>query len=189
MKKQHTKPSKAELTLTIALILGMAVSAFLMYEHFAPGSSEFCNFGEGLDCGIVNKSPYANLDGIFYLMIIDYGWYWVGDLPLVNQIMLLTDTNVFIDFLTMNSFWGFLTLVLVLLLNTKYKNRDFYFVTKERNLAWIRGILAFGMLYGIFLIYIQHSILHTWCVFCLALDAVLLTTNIAAWMIKRPNGN
>jgi len=174
-RTQHT--SKARLTLTIILIVGLAVSAFLAYEHFSPSASEFCSFGEGLDCGIVNKSPYANLDGIFYLLAIDYEIYWA--------FFNVSDIHPILDFLTMNAFWGFLTLLFVILLNTKYKNRDFLFFTKERNVYWIRGILAFGMLYGLYLIYIQHYILQTWCIFCLALDAVLLSANITAWRIKK----
>ena len=55
------------------IILGMLISLFLVYEHFSSTASEFCDFGEGLDCGIVNKSPYSTLDGITYFLVFDLG--------------------------------------------------------------------------------------------------------------------
>jgi uncharacterized membrane protein len=60
------KKNTPRLILNVLLVIGMLLSLFLVYEHFSPAASKFCTFGESLDCGIVNKSPYANLDGISY---------------------------------------------------------------------------------------------------------------------------
>src|SRR3989344_2808480 len=84
----------------IVLVIGMLISLFLVYEHFTPTASKFCSFGKGFDCGIVNKSPYANIDGISYLLTIDFGL----DLPLIN----ISGINLFFDFITSNAFLGLL---------------------------------------------------------------------------------
>src|SRR3989344_4393241 len=95
--------------LSILLIIGMILSLYLLYEHFSTTTSKLCTFGENFNCGIVNKSPYANLDGIFYLLTIDLNL----NLPLIN----ISDINVILDFLTANAFLGFLTLLLLFFLN------------------------------------------------------------------------
>tara|TARA_Y100000310_G_C20666865_1_gene808024 strand:- start:1967 stop:2476 length:510 start_codon:yes stop_codon:yes gene_type:complete len=163
--------------LNVVLVIGMLISLFLVYEHFSPSASKFCTFGANLDCGIVNKSPYANLDGLSYLLTIDYGL----PLPLID----ISGINLFFDFITTNAFLGFLTLLFVFFLNTKYKNKKLLFVNAGEDLKWIRGLLVFGLIYGAYLFYIQHSILKTYCIFCLALDVTLLSLVIVAFRIRK----
>ncbi|MEK6916637.1 MAG: vitamin K epoxide reductase family protein [Nanoarchaeota archaeon] len=164
--------------LKILLILGMLISLFLVYEHFSPNASKFCDFGEGLDCGIVNKSPYANLDGISYLFTIDFGW----PIPLID----ISGINWFFNLLTSNAFLGFLTLVfLFFLVNAHEGKKNFLFIKKKDSLAWMKGITLFGVVYGFYLFLIQHYILKTYCVYCLALDVVLISSLIIVWRMKK----
>lgn len=172
MKKEMYKQ-----ILSILLIIGMLVSAFLTYEHFSETTSEVCKFGESFDCGIVNKSPYANLDGLSYLLTIDFNL----SIPLIN----LSNKNVFLDFLTSNAVLGFLTLLFVLILNTRNINEDFLFVRKEDRLKWMRGILIFGLIYGGYLFYIQHYILKTYCIFCIGLDLTIIASLITVFLMKK----
>lgn len=174
---EERRNKKLNLILNILLVLGMLISLFLLYEHFAVGSSKFCTFGANLDCGIVNKSPYANIDGISYLLTIDYGL----PIPLVT----ISDVNLFFDILTANAFLGFLTLLFVFLLNQNYKKKKWLWIEQNKNLKWIRGILMFGLIYGIYLIYIQHSVLKTYCIFCLSLDIIILSLVIVSRLIKK----
>ena len=167
---------KSRLLLSIFLVFGMLISAFLIYEHFSLTASKFCTFGNNLDCGIVNKSPYANLDGISYLLTIDFNL----PLPLID----ISGINWFFDFITTNAFLGFLTLLFVLLLNLNYKKSKFLFILKERNVKWIRGVLIFGVIYGFYLFLIQHFILKTYCIFCLALDLMMIISLIISFRIK-----
>ncbi len=163
--------------LSIVLAIGMLISLFLVYEHFSPSASKYCTFGENLDCGIVNKSPYANLDGIFYLLVIDFGM----NLPIVD----FSGINWVLDLANSNAFMGFLTLVLLFfLLKAKYKNTDFLFIDKNSVGNWLRGITLFGVFYGAYLLLIQHYILKTYCIFCLVLDFVLAIIMILVWRIK-----
>ncbi len=168
-----TKTRKA---LSIFLVIGILISAFLIYEHFSESASKFCTFGEGFNCGIVNKSPYANLDGLSYLLTIDF------DLPL--PLIDISGINWFFDFITTNAFLGLLTLFFVLMLNLNYKKDKFLFIGKKSNTKWIRGIMVFGALYGFYLFLIQHSILKTYCIFCLALDLMIIVALVLSFKIK-----
>jgi len=162
---------------SVLLLIGMLISLFLVYEHFSVGGSKFCNISEGFDCGIVNKSPYANLDGISYLLTIDFG---LG-IPLIN----ISGINWFFDLLTSNAFLGFLTLVFVFfLVRANYKKKDLFWVSRKRNLKWLRGIVTFGVIYGGYLFWIQHFILKTYCILCIALDAVLVILLVTFWSVK-----
>lgn len=168
--------NKNRLWLSIFLVLGILISAFLVYEHFSETASKFCTFGNNLDCGIVNKSPYANLDGISYLLTIDFNI----PLPLID----ISGINLFFDFITANAFLGLLTLFFILLLNLNYKKSKFLFIMKKSNVKWIRGVLIFGVIYGFYLFIIQHFILKTYCIFCLALDLVMIISLIISFKIK-----
>ena len=157
----------------VVIVIGLLISGFLVYEHFAESASEFCNIGEGFDCGIVNKSPYANIDGIFFLLVIEKGW----SIPYIN----VSSINVFFDLLTSVAFLGFWTLVLLLSLSISNKKDDLLWITANKKEAWIKGITAFGLLFGAYLFLIQHLVLKTYCIFCLGLDAVLISLVIIAW--------
>jgi uncharacterized membrane protein len=169
--------NKNRFWLNVFLALGMIVAAFLIYEHFSESASKFCTFGSSFDCGIVNKSPYANLDGISYLLTIDFNL----QLPLID----ISGINLFFDFITSNAFLGLLTLLFVLLSNLNYKKVKFLFISKEDNVKWIRGILVFGLIYGFYLFLIQHFILKTYCIFCIVLDLIIIASLIISFRIKK----
>ncbi len=157
-------------------IAGMLVSLFLTYEHFSPEASKWCTFGSSFDCGIVNKSPYANLDGFSYLLTVDFGW----NISLIN----LTQYGFVADLLTSNAFLGFLTLLfLFLLLKAYQRDKRFLWVRPNKALAWMQGILIFGVVYGSYLFLIQHFLLKTYCLFCLALDVVLIASLTIVWRL------
>ena len=111
-----------------------------------------------------------------YLLTIDYGL----PLPMLD----ISRMNVFMDLVTSNAFLGFLTLLLILLLNITHKKKDFLFIAGEHKQKWVRGILIFSVLYGAFLFYIQHFILKTYCIFCISLDVMMVLALITAYMIK-----
>jgi len=160
--------------LPVLFVLGMLISLFLTYEHFSPEASKWCTFGSSFDCGIVNKSPYASLDGISYLMTIDFGW----NIPLIN----LTQYGFLVELLISNAFLGFLTLVfLFLLLRAYQQKKQFLWIPAKKALGWMRGILIFGVVYGFYLFLIQHFILQTYCILCIALDIILISSLIIVW--------
>lgn len=165
--------------ISIFLLLGALISAFLLYEHFAPSASAFCQFGESFDCGVVNKSPYANLDGFSYLLTIDYNL----PLPLIN----ISGINPVLNFLTANAFLSLLVfLFMFLLVWKKYKNQNLFNIDVgiKNEVKWLRGIITFGLAYGFYLIYIQHSLIKMYCLYCLMLDTVMIVLTVTFWMLK-----
>jgi len=165
-------------TINFFLVIGMLISLFLLYEHFSSSASRFCTFGKHLDCGVVNQSPYANLDGISYLLTI----YFALSIPLIN----IADINPFFNLITSNAFLGFLTLLfLFFLVKSNHKDQKFWFIEKNKTLNWLKGITLFGVIYGFYLFLVQHFILKTYCIFCLVLDIVLIALLYMVWTIKK----
>ena len=177
MKKRNRISKGRYVVIFILLFLAMADSLFLLYEHFTPNVSKFCTFGESFDCGIVNKSPYANIDGISFLLTIDFSL----PLPLIN----LSDINFFSDLMTSNAFLGFLTMLFLLGLILALKNgKGFLWIEKGNVLKWAKGITLFSLLYGFYLFLIQHFILKTYCILCIALDLLIVSLLIMVWRYK-----
>ncbi len=168
--------NKLSIILNVLLVIGMLVSLFLVYEHFSPTASKFCTFGESFNCGIVNKSPYANLDGLSYLLTIDFNL----PLPLID----ISGSNFFFDIITSNAFLGFLTLLTIFLLRTKFKNKKLLWIEPKENTKWVKILLVLGVIYGLYLVYIQHFILQTYCLFCIILDLIILSSLIIAYNLK-----
>ncbi|HIH18118.1 MAG TPA: vitamin K epoxide reductase family protein [Nanoarchaeota archaeon] len=50
--------------LAILAVLAMIDSAYLLFLHYSPSSSAFCDISPSLSCGIVNKSAYSELAGV-----------------------------------------------------------------------------------------------------------------------------
>jgi len=175
-KKKKEKISN--LFLKITFVIGMLISLFLLYEHFDESASKFCTFGSNFDCGVVNKSPYANLDGISYLFTIDMGL----PLPIIN----IANINPFFDLITANAFLGFLTLVfMVLLLLSFEKKKELLFIKKDWVYPLLKGLAIFGVVYGGYLFLVQKLILNTYCIFCLGLDVTLITILVLVWRLNK----
>ena len=52
------------IVLVFLALVGIGVSAYSLYSHYRPLGESFCNFGEVLNCDIVNKSAYSKVAGI-----------------------------------------------------------------------------------------------------------------------------
>ena len=50
--------------LIILSLLGIAASSLALREHYRPYGESVCDINDHWDCGIVNHSPYAMLDGV-----------------------------------------------------------------------------------------------------------------------------
>lgn len=50
--------------LLILAVLGITVSSLALREHYRQEGDSPCSINEHWDCGVVNKSPFATLDGI-----------------------------------------------------------------------------------------------------------------------------
>ena len=52
------------LAITILAGLGIVVSSYGLWQHYAPLGAGFCNFNESFSCDVVNKSIYSEIFGI-----------------------------------------------------------------------------------------------------------------------------
>lgn len=50
--------------LIIVALLGISASSLALREHYRPYGESVCDINDHWDCGIVNHSPYAMLDGV-----------------------------------------------------------------------------------------------------------------------------
>ena len=50
--------------ISIIAIISTIISLYMVYLHYSPEPSEFCNFWENLNCDVVNKSEWSELFGI-----------------------------------------------------------------------------------------------------------------------------
>lgn len=68
--------------LTLALI-GIALSAYLLKEHYALTGNSFCDINATISCDVVNQSSYAELFGLpvsalgilFYLVVASFALF------------------------------------------------------------------------------------------------------------------
>jgi vitamin-K-epoxide reductase (warfarin-sensitive) len=52
------------LAIAVLAVAGIAVSAVSLERHYAKSATAFCEFGEGFNCDIVNRSEYSSVMGI-----------------------------------------------------------------------------------------------------------------------------
>ena len=52
------------LVIAILAVAGMAVSTVSLQRHYAKSATAFCDFGEGFNCDIVNRSEWSSVMGI-----------------------------------------------------------------------------------------------------------------------------
>lgn len=57
-KKTHLK------IISYLSIIALIISVYLVYLHYTPTTTSFCNISETINCDIVNKSTYAEILGI-----------------------------------------------------------------------------------------------------------------------------
>ena len=72
--KQTTRKTLLRVIIVLALI-GFVTSLYLIYNHYAPpGEGAFCDFGEKVNCSLVNTSIYSEL---FSVPVALFGAIWL----------------------------------------------------------------------------------------------------------------
>jgi vitamin-K-epoxide reductase (warfarin-sensitive) len=66
----------------ITALIGIAASSLALHEHYRPYGDSPCNINDRWDCGIVNHSPYAVIEGIPVAVIGIVGYLVLGALAL-----------------------------------------------------------------------------------------------------------
>lgn len=73
---------KLLITIAVLSLAGIAVSAYALWQHYAPLGSAFCNIGETFSCDLVNKSAFSEAFGIPVALIGILGYVGIGALAL-----------------------------------------------------------------------------------------------------------
>lgn len=160
------KPSVKKMlkAIIVLAVLAMGVTAYLTYLHYEPTAAEFCNFNTQFNCDIVNKSQWS------YIAI--------GSLEIPVAIM------------------GFLYYLGVLIacvgLIKKWRFTAVHKIFTTHKVLWLlRWITYFGVLFALYLTYIETFVLHTYCIFCLIQQFLILGIMglfIAIRMNRKKNG-
>ena len=167
---------KKAIVLKFLLVVGMIISLYLLYDHFTLDNGGTCSFGGSSGCDSVNRSVYANFEGLFYLLNVVFG---LGMIPLIQ----IANKNLFLDFITAQAFLGFLGLLIVFLM-VSYKDERFLFIKKGKVVSWIRWLLGFGVLYGVYMFLIQAFLIKDYCLFCILLDLVMISCFLISLRMK-----
>ncbi len=60
----HNMKTSFSKAMTVLSALGIAVTSYLIHQHYAPVDSSFCNFNDYVSCDIVNKSEFSTIFGV-----------------------------------------------------------------------------------------------------------------------------
>lgn len=141
--------------ISVVSILAIIVFSYLLYIHYKPSESKFCNFGEGFNCDIVNKSIYSEIFGI----------------P-VSLLGALTFLAVFI-------------LSRLSLQNYKKKVSYYFIFDSKFMIETIFWVSAASLLFALYLVYIEAFVLYSFCIFCLIGDILIIITLIVSYILMK----
>lgn len=125
------------------LALAGIVAAFLaLREHYRTGASP-CSINEKWDCGIVNKSRFASIGGVFDQLTNRSAVFSDDAQPRFESIRKIPVADIGIA--------GYILLGLLALM-------------RRWRLLAVAAVLAFG--FSCYLAYIEKYILEKWCIYC-----------------------
>jgi uncharacterized membrane protein len=162
------KRQKRFLWIKIITLLAIIVSSYLIYEHYRTTPSKFCNFGNKLNCDVVNKSPYSNIDGIFFLLNIDL------DLPI--PLIQVPIPLALISF--------FMFLFILKSISKIQKRKKLFGIKPKSQLKLIKYLMILSIITAVYLIAIEMFILYAYCIFCTVLDILILIDTILIFKLK-----
>lgn len=150
----------------IVAIIAILIGSYLVYEHYRSTPSKFCTFGDSFNCDVVNKSPYANLDGVLYFLHMDIGWDWV---PLWT-------------FELPAAIMGIATFLWIILSSFKIQQKKpLLGIPPKKQITVLKWLMVISIIFALYLVYIEKYVLLMWCIYCLSLDLVIV---IEAILIK-----
>ena len=138
---------KMLISIIVLAVLAMGATAYLTYLHYEPSASEFCNFNARFNCDVVNKSQWSYIPiGSVEIPVAILGFlYYLG---------------VFIGCIGLLKKWSFTAI---------------HKIFETGRVLWImRWLTYFGVLFALYLTYIETFVLHTYCIFCLIQQFLIL---------------
>ena len=148
----------------VLAVLAILVSLYLTFQHFEKGDSNFCVFGASFNCNLVNKSPYATVDGILYFLTYD--------LELATPYVSIPIPNAIISVLVFT--------FVFLAAGSLSMGKSFLGMERNALITTLKLILYLSLAYAIYLAYIEAFILLNYCIFCIALDVLII---VILWLV------
>ena len=139
----------------VCSILAMIVFSYLLYLHYKPTESKFCNFGEGFNCDIVNKSIYSEIAGIPVALL--------GALTFIVVLILSIPS----------------------LKDYKRKFSNNFILNSGSMIRIIFWISVASFLFALYLVYIEAFVLYSFCIFCLIGDILIIITLITSYLLMQ----
>src|SRR6202142_207279 len=90
--KMSARKYRMRIVLFLLAIAGLAAASLALREHYRTDDNSPCSINERLDCGIVNKSPFAAVAGIPVAIIGMAGYILLAALALRRAYHLLLAT-------------------------------------------------------------------------------------------------
>ncbi len=141
----------------VLAILGMLITVYLTYQHYAPTGSKLCNFTDTISCDIVNKSTYSELFSAVHL----------------EELALLLGFDIPVSILGFFTYFVIMILAILLLKNPRESLSTF--------LVYLTGI---GAIFSLYLTIIEAFVLEAWCIFCVTQAIIILVLFWYAWKIN-----
>ena len=147
---------KLLITISILGLIGVYLSGHLTYLHFAPDAAEFCSFSAEWDCDKVNKSKWSYIDVVFMeipvsiLGLLTYLVFFIVPLLVVKGV----------DFTRMPKAVGL--------------RRLNNFFTQKGVMTMLLLLAGAGVLFSLYLTYIEAFILKTFCLYCVLQQVVIV---------------
>jgi uncharacterized membrane protein len=147
---EHTinqKLGKMLVGISILAFMAMCVTAYLVYLHYEPSAAEFCNLGQQFNCDIVNKSQWSYIAlGSLEIPVSIFGFlYYMG--IFIGSIGVARKVN----FASIHKLLEPMNVI--------------------RLMRWFTYI---GVLFTLYLTYIEAFVLHTFCLFCVIQQVLIL---------------
>jgi uncharacterized membrane protein len=133
--------------IAILAFLAMGVTGYLIYLHYEPSAAEFCNLNAQFNCDIVNKSQWSYIAiGSVEIPVSIFGFlYYLG---------------ILIGCIGVLKCWKFTAI-----------HKWF----EPLKVIWLmRWFTYFGVLFTLYLTYIETFVLHTYCLFCVTQQVLIL---------------
>ncbi len=171
MGKNKTK--SLAIILFLISLLGIIDSGYLTYAHYKPGAADFCSIKPDLDCDLVNQSEFSTVDGVINFLFSKEYYIPVPMAVLSSTVFLLLFISTLIIFGNISS--G----------DDNSSIRRFLNHISGHLLRFCGVLLLISTSFGMFLIYVQASILKTWCILCILLDLLIFSSLAIVWMITK----
>src|SRR3954453_5876161 len=129
--------------IALLALAGMVAAILALREHYRTEGASPCSINERWDCGIVNKSRFASIGGVFDKLTNRSAVLSDDDKPRFQAIREIPVADVGIA--------GYILLALLALM-------------RRWRLLAAASVIAFG--FSCYLAYIEKYILEKWCIYC-----------------------